>query len=216
MLQSTELIIDQKLGHHIIRDYDLAHIFKGTPARRYGLVNKAIKKGELVRLCRGYYTLSSKYMKHPLSAAYIANRLTPNSFVSAESALSFHDWIPERITQTISICASGRNKVFQTPVGDFLYYKSSIEAACFFFGVELQESFSQLIYIASPLRALIDFVYLHKINNANTSFLIESLRIDERYVFSIKEDDIKSLISVYKASNVNQFLQNLLHEIYHE
>lgn len=216
MLQSTELIMDQKLHHHIIRDSDLAHLFKGTPARRYGLVNKAINKGELIRLCRGYYTLSSKYMEHPLSTTYIANRLVPNSFVSAESALSFHGWIPERITQTISICAAGRNKTFQTPLGDFVYYNTPTETVCFFYGVELEESFSQSIYVASPLRALMDYVYLHKTSDANTTFLTDSLRIDEEHLLDIKKDDIESLMLVYKASNVNQLLQNLLLEIHHE
>ena len=52
MLHSTEKILSTALGQHIIRDIDLANLFKGTPARRYGLVNKALKKKELVQLRR--------------------------------------------------------------------------------------------------------------------------------------------------------------------
>jgi hypothetical protein len=212
MLKSTELIMDKKLHHHIIRDGDLAHLFGGTAARRYGLVNKALEKGELIRLCRGYYTLSSKYMTHPLSTAYIANRLVPNSFVSAESALSFHGWIPERVAQTVSICGLGRNRSFQTPLGDFIYYKTPVEPSKFFRGVELKQSLVHTLYMASPLRALMDYIYLHKVDNADSNFLVDSLRIDNENLARIKTEEIKVSMSVYKALRVKRFLQNLLEE----
>jgi len=216
MLKSTELIMDHKLDKHIIRDSDLAKLFGGSPARRYGLVNKAIQKGELIRLARGFYTLNNKYLTHPLTTAYIANRLVPNSFVTAESALSFHGWIPERVTQTISINAFGRKKSFDTPMGEFLYYKTPVEKKHFFYGVELQENFAHTIYMASPLRALMDFVYLHKPKSANTDFLTGSLRIEEEHIAGIKADEIKALMPVYKSTPVKQFLNDLLKGLCHE
>ncbi len=67
MLKSTAHLLESHLKNHLIRDEDLAYVFKGTSARRYALVNKAIKKGELIRLCRGVYALATKYLSHPFS-----------------------------------------------------------------------------------------------------------------------------------------------------
>src|SRR5665213_3268799 len=99
MISNAEKLADMQLHEHIIRDSDLSQLLKVSDASRYGLVNKALKKGEINRICRGFYTVTQKYQKQSFSLYYIANRIVPHSFVSAESALSFHGWIPERIIQ---------------------------------------------------------------------------------------------------------------------
>lgn len=213
MLKSTDNIIENQLHEHIIRESDLAALFKGTPARRYALVNKAIKKNELIRLCRGYYTLHHKYLKEKaLNELYIANRIVPFSFVSAEYALSFHNLIPERVTQVTSIAAFGRNKKFETPYGHFVYRTLPILPAYFYYGVQMIEMNNQIIYIASPLRALMDYMYDHKIENANTDFLIKSLRMEESDIAAITRKEITVLKEVYQSRYVTQFLNNLLSE----
>ena len=83
MLNSTELIITNHLSDHIIRDHDLSYLFKGSAARRYALVNKALRKGELIRICRGYYTIATKYQKLALSLYYISNRIIPNNYITS-------------------------------------------------------------------------------------------------------------------------------------
>lgn len=217
MQKSTELIIDNHLNEHIIRECDLAFLFGGTAARRYALVNKAVKKGELIRLCRGYYTLNHKYQKeNTLSPFYVANRIMPYSYISLESALSFHHLIPERVTQTISIAAFGRNKKFETPYGEFIYYVPPIPARYFYFGVEMFEENNQIIYITTPLRALMDYVYYRKIENANCDFLINSLRIEEEdIVEKITFSEITVLKTLYQSRYISHFLKNLTHELHY-
>ena len=46
-------LIDQGLKVHVRTEKLLARILEGTRQRRYGLVNRAIKAGELNRLSRG-------------------------------------------------------------------------------------------------------------------------------------------------------------------
>jgi len=213
MQKSTELIIDNHLNEHIIRETDLAALFKGTPARRYALVNKAIRKNELVRLCRGYYTLHHKYQKeHALDPFYIANRIVPFSYVSCESALSFHNLIPERVTQVTSIAAFGKNKKFETSYGNFVYRAPPVLPIYFYYGVQMIHLNSQIVYIASPLRALMDYVYCHKIENVNTHFLTGSLRIEEDEVSKITQQEITVLQNVYRSRYVVEFLKNLMDE----
>lgn len=213
MQHATEQIIDNHLHAHIIRDSDLAHLFKGSAARRYALVNKALKKGELVRICRGYYTLNQHYLTRLPHTYYIANRIVQNSFITGESALSFHHFIPERVTEIISVAAYGRNRQYSTPFGSFVYYITPVKPQAFFLGVELIERDQQFLYIATPLRALVDYVYLHKINNANMRFLTDSLRIEPQHISTIKKNEIKSFLSLYRSHYVRDFLKNLLKEI---
>lgn len=202
--------MDHHLNEHIIREDDLESLFQGTPARRYALVNKAIKSGELVRLCRGYYTLHHRYQKEKtLDTFYIANRIVPFSFVSCESALSFHNFIPERILQTNSIAPFGRNKKFETPYGNFIYRVLPILPACFYFGVQMIVLNNHIVYIASPLRALMDYVYCHKIKNANAHFLVESLRIEKKNIDAITKKEITVLRGVYRSRYVTTLLKNL-------
>src|SRR3989338_2740259 len=121
MLHTTEKMLAANLGGRIIRDIDLANLFNGDPAKRYGLVNKALKAQELIRLRRGFYVIAHKYNTTPISQYYLANHLVPYSFVTAESALSFHGWIPERVTTVVSMAAVERNRQFDTPYGHFEY-----------------------------------------------------------------------------------------------
>ncbi len=214
MKQSTESLIEHGLQHHLIRDSDLAFIFGGSPARRYALVNKALKAGELIRLTRGMYLLADKYHAQRFSQYYLANRLVPHSIVSAESALSFHGWIPERIVQTTSVTATGKSKIFHTPVGTFTYRKVPITVLSFMTGVDILKQDKHYMHITTPLRAIVDYVYWHKVKNGNCDFLINSLRIEKSHLTSISAEDIRRLQPLYRNLTVKKFLLTLLKELH--
>lgn len=213
MLSSTTMIVKNDLNQHIIRDCDLNYLFQGSAAKRYALVNKALKKGELIRICRGFYIVADKYQQDKFSRYYLANRIVANSFITAESALSFHGWIPEAVTQVISVTAFGRNREYQTPMGRFIYKRLPIKDAQFYFGVNGEQINQQHIYVASPLRALMDYMYWHKINNAGYDFLQTSLRIEPENIHQLQASDIMSMMTVYKSSYAVKFLKNLLKEV---
>lgn len=216
MLKSTQTIIDNDLHHHLIRDRDLSALFGGSDARRYALVNKGLKQGELIRLTRGNYILNNRYLNSLFSKPYLANRLLAHSFVSAESALSFHGWIPERVSETVSICAFGRSRAFDTPIGRFCYHTIPVDPAHFYTGVELLSENKHYLYIASPPRAILDLIYLNKINNANMAYLIDGLRIDEEPLMKINKKDIAALLPVYRSKRIKQFVNQLMNEIANE
>ncbi len=83
MLNSSKIILNNNLNKHLIRDSDLAYLFAGTSARRHAITNKALKKGELIQICRGFYTFNDEYNPTKLSTFYLANRIVPFSFISA-------------------------------------------------------------------------------------------------------------------------------------
>ena len=210
MIKNTGQIINSLFQGHILQEKDLANLYEGTAARRYGLVNKAIKRKELLPLRRGLYMLASQ--QGEVSAYYIANQLVPFSFVTAEAALQFHQWIPERVTQMTSMIAFGRNKTFHTFLGDFIYKKSLLKLEDFYVGVDRLEINQRFVLMATPLRALVDYIHWYKIKEANMDFLKNSLRIEEENLSSIKFTEIKELLQSYKSGYVNKFLNNLMLE----
>ena len=68
-----------------------------------------------------------------------------------ETALAFHQWIPERVIVIMNIIATGRSRQFKTCVGDFHYYHIPINDYEFFTGVTHQQENQQGFLMASPL-----------------------------------------------------------------
>ncbi len=214
MLHSTEKILATDLSRHVIHDIDLASIFKGSSASRYGIVNKALKKRELIPLRRGLYMVAPKYLPQYFSLYYLANHIVEISYVTAESALGFHGWIPERATaQIVSVTTFGRSREFSTELAQFIYHVHPIRKENFLIGVNVVIIADKPVWMATPLRALIDYIYWHKIDNANLKFLSNSLRIENDNIIGIKLAEINELGLVYKSARVHKFLAALAVEI---
>ena len=76
---------------------EVAVLFPGSDNRRYGLVKRAIASGEVIHLRRGLYCLARKYQKRGVSLYSLAQHVYGPSYISLESALSWHGWIPEAV-----------------------------------------------------------------------------------------------------------------------
>jgi hypothetical protein len=215
MLDTTEKIFISGLGDHVIRDIDLAALFEGSDARRYGLVNKAIKAEELIPLRRGLYLAHSPHRPVQLSQYYLANHLVPFSFVTAESALSYHGWIPERVTEVVSLSAFGRRKTFINPYGHFSYFIFKGDHLQFLQGVERVENSPQAFWMAKPLRALLDYIVLNKKDRVTVDFLEKSLRIDPEMFLSVELSHIEVAQSIYNSHRIQRFLTHFKKEIQH-
>lgn len=209
MKATTEKIIDAGFKNHIFTETDLARLFGGTAAKRYGLVNKALKKGELIRLRRGLYVVASKYRENKFSQFTIANHMAPYSYVSLESALSYHGWIPEKVTTVSSVIPAGPNKKLANVFGDFEYYRIPTKPFEFLAGVTRENSDHQSFLMATPLRALADYVYLRKLDQISVAYLQENLRIESDFIGSILPDDIEQLKKTFRSRRVIKFLNNL-------
>jgi len=179
---------------------------------RYGLVKRAMKDGDLVQLKRGLYTLCPSLRKRPLNRPALANRLYFPSYVSFEYALSAHGWIPEAVV-TITSATSKNQTTFDTPEGHFTYRR--IPQAQFFCGVETVTSENGSWLQARPLKALADYVYLHRLDWTDRKPLIESLRIDEDELETLDADDFDSIQGNYQtAANVESFLSGLRKDLH--
>ena len=71
-------------------------------------VHKWVEKGTLIQLKRGLYLLNVPGIKKPPDF-YIANKIVFPSYVSMESALSYHELIPEAVYSTVSVTTKKTN-----------------------------------------------------------------------------------------------------------
>lgn len=214
MTTLKDKIITTALTDHVLTDVDLNALLDGTPAARYGMVNKALKKGDLVKIRRGLYLLADKYRHKKLSSFFLASRITPHSYISLESALSYYNWIPERVTTVTSMLARGRPKKFNTPFGAFTYYLSSVNEYEFLTGVtRIEEIEGEPFLIASPLRALADYIYTKKTDWKDLNYLTEGLRIDLEQLTQITSEQFFEIKKVYRSKRVLFFLNKLQKEL---
>lgn len=210
MKKFIETLKEANFQDHILSDHDLSVIFGGTAASRYGLVNKAIKRGDLLRIRRGIYVLGKQHRRTALSAYTLANRIMGLSYVSLESALQFHGWIPERVSVITNIISGRHPKQFDTPLGVFEFFCLNTREYEFFTLVKrIAMNDQQVALIAAPLRALMDYVYVRDIEWSGIDFLTEGLRIEQENLMRLTQEDFFKLKRVYRSKRVLNFLVEL-------
>jgi hypothetical protein len=206
----TEQLIAEGLSDQVLSDVQLSRLISGSNQRRYNLVNRAMKAGELIRLRRGLYLLPDKYRSQPCHPYALAQRLVPGSYVSLETALAYHGWIPEAVYTTASVVPTRKAKDFNyEPLGRFTFHPLKIQAGNFLELVERVELGKQIALIASPGRALLDLVCLNKMEWQGLDWLVEGMRVDEDLLGRVTGVELRTLKHVYKHKWVNDFISEL-------
>ena len=206
----TTLIIAAKLADRVISDTQLARLVTGTDQRRYHLVNRALKAGELIRLRRGLYVLANQFRSAPCHPFSLAQIIEPGSYVSLESALSFHGWIPEVAFTTTSVLPGRKAKECQhEQFGLFTFKPLAIEAGNFLEQVHREQSDKQVFLLASPVRAFMDLVCLKKVEWQGMGWIESSMRIDPELWSNVTSAQLRALVQVYKHKRVKHFIAEL-------
>jgi len=209
----TEKIIESQLVNRIFSDAELSRLAGGSEARRYGLVNRALSAGELLRVKRGLYVLPNKYRDYPLHPFALAQALAPGSYVSLETVLSYHGWIPEAVYTTASILPGRKSQSYDhEKLGSFTFHPLATNKGYFLELVERLKIEQQTMLVAKPARALMDLVCLRKKEWQGMDWLTEGLRIEYEYLRTITSADIRILKLVYKHKRMQDFLENLSRE----
>ena len=209
----TEQLIDTGFKNRVIADTQLARLIKGTPQRRHSLVNRAMKAGELLRVRRGIYLLAERYRDYGAHPFALAQAFVPGSYVSLETALAHHGWIPEAVYTTASVTPGRKSHEYDHPLlGSFTFQPLATHAGYFLELVDRDQINEQTLLIAEPIRALMDLVCLRKSAWKGMKWLQESLRIDYEHLRQITRADIRTLQLVYKHKRVNDFLESLARE----
>ena len=176
------------------------------------IVKRAIASGEIVHIRRGLYCLSAKYNRNGINRFALANLAYGPSYVSMESALSIHGWIPEAVHSVTSVSAR-RAKSFKTPLGFFDYVQ--VRQFPMMAAVECVEDESSGIafLVARPLKALADIVASRGHDWIGCEPLEENLRIDRENLESLSSRDFDELGGVYKSRRARTFLAAVRKEL---
>lgn len=183
----------------------------GSADRQYSLLKRAMISGEIVRLHRSLYCLASRYLPRPPHPFELAQRIYGPSYISMESALSAHRWIPEAVYTVTSVSAN-RSCQIGTPRGEFSFTR--IPQQQLYTEVSRPENPDDgCFFMASPLKALADLVYVRAYNGPPAE-LLNSLRIDPVTTKECRPESFDRLIENYRSTRVHRFLNALKKEIY--
>jgi hypothetical protein len=194
----------------VVTDIDVENLLGGaTPARRHALVKRALARGELVRIRRGLYLLAAPYRKRPVDLYTLACRVYQPAYVSCESALAHHGFIPERVS-VVTCSAFRRAATFETPVGRFTYYHTPFSDLT---SVQRVASDADRVFlIASPLRAVADLVHAQRGFPASADFLRQSLRIDVAKLIEGRHGELSLLAGLLAPGRARSLLLDVQKE----
>ena len=181
-----------------------------TRAAVYAHVQRALKSGEVIQLRRGLYHLSSSVFPALVSTEMLANLIYGPSYVSLESALSYHGWIPEAVHNCTSV-TSGRPRHFDTPHGRFSYVR--IKQTPLMAGVLCEQATGGTFLVATPLKALADIVAARGLDWTDSGPLVSSLRIGSEDLDGLTSEDFDMLDGVYYSRRARIFLAGLRKEL---
>jgi len=190
---------------------DVANLFPGSEDQRFGLVKRAIANGEIIHIRRGLYCIAPKFQKGSINLYALAQHIYGPSYISLESALSWHGWIPEAV-YTLTSVSFKKSKEFNTPLGMFSYTR--VPQKVFYASVErLTDEAGNIFLIASPMKALADYVYAHKRDYVGLEPVVKSLRIEQEELESVTSEELNMLIANYISHRVQKFIKGLKRDL---
>jgi len=126
------------------------------PDFRESTLNDWLNNGWIKRIRRFWYADSS-FNPQGYDYFFIANKIYSPSYISLESALSHYGFIPETTLQITSV-STRKTNFFDTQFGVFSYQSVKNEL---YFGYEIIENNERPFTLATPEKAILDYLYLH-------------------------------------------------------
>ena len=210
-------LLESKLRNYprpFLTDAEIDTLLDGTPDSRYGKVKRLLAQGKLLHIRRGLYCLTDavgcKVKPHPYE---LAQYIYGPSYISLESALSFHKLIPEGVF-TVTSATGKRSKEFHSTLGVFSYLHLPLENL--FTGVEIINEDGRQFFVAKPWKAICDYVFCYKKNWKGLEPLLENLRIELDSLPMLRNEEIQLLDEYYQSARVSRFLKGVSKELVHE
>jgi hypothetical protein len=214
MSRVVEHVIEARYAESVLTERQFARILGGSDDSRHALVKRAVKSGALVKIKRGQHVLADKFRKEPVHPFHLAQALVAGSYVSKESALAYHGWIPEAVFTTLSITPGRKSAALDHPkFGRFAFHPLAVNKLAFLEGVERRAIGSQTMLIAKPLRALMDLIAFRKIAWQGLGWIVSGLHIDAEHLVEVPKRQFIAMRQVYKHKAVLAFLAQLEAEV---
>jgi predicted transcriptional regulator of viral defense system len=131
-----------------------------------------VRSGRLTKLRRGLYAVPAPHRTAPVDPFEVSNRLVRPSFVSMESALHYHELIPD-VPFGVTAATTGRGGTHRTPLGTYVYHH--VGSSRFWGFDEREVAPGRRVYVATPERALLDLLYIRR--GSDTAAYLGQLRL---------------------------------------
>ena len=198
----TEQFLNAPAG--VFTSEEVALSLSCTDDSRHGKIKRALASNEIQSVRRGLYCLARPYRRYPINVFALAQRVHGPSYVSMESALSYHGWIPEAV-RVCTNASLGNGKEFRTPLGVFSYER--VPQRVFYVGVErLDEGEHGITFMATPAKALADYYYVRRPSWTTIHDAVGSLRIEPEDLGEVSAEEIDELAANYRNRRVLAFL----------
>jgi predicted transcriptional regulator of viral defense system len=188
ILQAIQSYASQPISHQLL--LSLLNGYK----RPNDKIHELIKKGDLQALKRGLYTVGPSISLIQPETFLIANHLLGPSYVSLDSALSYHGLIPERVFEISSVTVK-QSRSFSNATG--VYHYIHLPLPYYSFGIiNVQFDSNQSVMLASAEKALFDKVITSKgvvfrsLTQAH-QYLLENLRLDVEGLKKLKLEEMR-------------------------
>ncbi len=205
----SELLLKKGFAGRVVSTAVISSLLEGGNASRWGLVNRALKEGELIRLKRGLYALSPRIGGKSPELFVIANRIVPESYVSMESALGYQGWLQEEPAAVHSAIPRGRASSFTNAFGRFIYLRVPITGNRFLLGVERHSSGGEAYLIANAERALVDTLSARNLEWEGINSLEGKLRIDPGLLGELDLNLLKELATGCRSQPLRKHIASI-------
>ena len=172
---------------------DIRRIFGVSKVAATFILHRYTKRGFLIRLKRGLYSL---YDANILDL-YLANKLYEPSYISLEFALSYYRVIPETVYEITSVTPKSTRR-FSALGKLFSYRRIKAEA---FTGYSINHQRGLSFTIADPEKAFVDLTYLRVIRNKKPITRFDKEKINKAKALRYAElFNNNKLISIIKTT----------------
>jgi predicted transcriptional regulator of viral defense system len=163
--------------------FSLKDIKKIDPAFHRRRLSEWKEKGYIKHIINGFYVFADQKPDEN-TLFFIANKIYNPAYVSLEAALGYYGFIPEAVFAVTSV-STRKTKTFSTIYGKMIYQHIHPR---YFWGYDLVEFGDFRFKIASPEKAVLDFLYLNPQSESREA--IEELRFNPDEVHKKINQDI--------------------------
>lgn len=160
-------------------------------------LNEWSKKGYIENVKRGFYRFTD-LPKQEGVRLFSANKIYNPSYISLESALSFHQIIPESVF-TVTSVSSLNTTSLKSSLGNFSYshLKENL-----YFGYVLVDINGLTVSLASLEKALLDYLYLHSELKSEMDF--QALRWNIEGLRKMNIQKMEDYLSLFNKKTLSQ------------
>jgi predicted transcriptional regulator of viral defense system len=189
--------------------FSLKDIKKIDPSFHRRRFSEWKEKGYIKNIIKTFYIFADKTPDEN-RLFFIANRIYNPSYISLETALSYYDFIPEAVFAITSV-STIKTKTFSTVYGEMIYKHIHPR---YFFGFDLVEFESFRFKIASPEKAVLDFLYLN--SQLKSRGDMEELRFNrEEAQKKVDEKKFKELLQRFGKQSLRERAEMWMEVINH-